>query len=117
MSATLISTNSYKARKKHLCELCGQQIGIGYTYTRQFVTQEGNAYAFKMHQVCEDIANHYSSEYDYYDDGYDSNCFSNDVLENFKEITGVERNGLPYNEAVELFKESWMLKARKEIKL
>lgn len=115
MSAILISTNSHKARKKHLCQLCYQQIEIGESYTRQFVTYEGDAYSFKMHNVCENIANHYSSEYDY-DDGYDSSCFSNDVLENFKEITGVERNGLPYNEAVELFKESWMLKAREEVK-
>lgn len=106
MSAELLSEKTHTAKKQHCCGLCGLHIEVGVTYTSQFVKQEGDVYSFKMHKDCEDIAKHYASEYD--DDGYDSNCFSNDVLENFKEITGVERNGLSYKEAVELFKESWI---------
>lgn len=110
MSAVLISESTYTANKKHVCDLCGQHIQVGDKYIRQFCI-DGHAYAFKMHLVCEDISKHYSSEYDFDDEGYDSNCFSNDVIENFKEVTGVDRKGMPYKEAVELFKEHWQLRS------
>jgi hypothetical protein len=113
MSATLISESTYKANKKHVCDLCGQHIQVGEKYIRQFC-KDGHAYSFKMHLVCEDISKHYSSEYYYDNEGYDSNCFSYDVLENFKEITGFDRNGMCYQDSVNIFKESW-IKQRKEI--
>lgn len=111
MSATLISECTYTAKKKHVCDLCGQHIQIGDNYLRQFCI-DGHAYAFKSHLVCNDIANHFQSENDY-EDGYDLNCFSYDVFENFESVTGRKSEGLKYQEAINLFKESWILKNKR----
>ena len=107
MSAILISENTFTAKKKHLCDLCGQHIAVGEKYKRQFCV-DGNAYAFKMHLVCEDIAKVYSKEYDSDCEGYDHNCFSNDVFENFEVVVGYKSDGLKYQEALKLFKQKWI---------
>lgn len=107
MSATLISENTFTAKKKHLCDLCGQHIQVGEKYKRQFCI-DGNAYAFKMHFVCEDISKVYRKEYDSYDEGYDHNCFSHDVFENFEVVVGFKSDGLKYQEALKLFKQKWI---------
>lgn len=111
--ATLISDNTHTAKKKHLCDLCHLPIEVGEKYKRQF-WEDGHAYAFKMHLVCEDISRHYSQEHDSFDnEGYDHNYFSNDVCENFASVTGYIRDGFKYKEMVQIFKEHW-IKARKE---
>lgn len=108
MSITLISEKTHKARKMHVCDLCGQYINVSDKYMRQFC-KDGYIYSFKMHLICKDIANHYLKEYDFDDEGYDSNCFSNDIIENFKEVTGIERYNMTYKEVVAIFKKHWNL--------
>jgi len=54
----LISSSRPKARKTHKCQLCNKSIAIGEVYRKQFLKYDGQAYDFKEHDRCGEIASY-----------------------------------------------------------
>jgi predicted RNA-binding Zn-ribbon protein involved in translation (DUF1610 family) len=54
-----------KARKKHVCMSCGQQINEGENYVRWRCYIDGDASTTKMHHECYDMHNEVSGQWDY----------------------------------------------------
>ncbi len=59
MGWTHIEDNNYRARKRHVCELCGQFIEPGWKYVSRFGCRDGKAIRSAMHVECEDISSHW----------------------------------------------------------
>lgn len=56
MTATLIAQSRPVARKAHGCGYCLGRIEPGTTYLRQVLSDLGQAYTFKAHEVCHFVA-------------------------------------------------------------
>lgn len=54
---TTISQNKVKARIEHRCSWCYQKIQVGEVYDRSFNVFDGDAYTFKNHLFCMEVAN------------------------------------------------------------
>lgn len=79
----VISIENRKARKEHRCNLCCGAINKGETYGRQFIT-DGDAYVWKYHLRCLDIAR----ELDMFDlyEGVDESSFHDYIDEAYSRL-------------------------------
>lgn len=62
MMAKTVSETVQVARKNHYCEECGCCIVKGHTYSKSFITEGGDAWTFKSHVDCLEMADKYRAE-------------------------------------------------------
>lgn len=90
----ILSIIKRKARKTHLCDLCGCVIEVGETYGSQVIKSEGDFYTWRSHVSCDKISN----ELDMHD-----SCDEGLTLLNFKENIRQEYKSLMQKNNPELF--------------
>lgn len=84
--STILRNSSPVARKRHICEWCGQAIEPGTRYDAEARIWEGDFYYLKAHQGCNKLAYLLWAEGDYADDeGLDMDGFKELVREYYME--------------------------------
>ena len=63
MSVEVLSRETPKANKNHVCSHCHQRIEIGEVYERLACADSGQAWTFKSHTKCSDLYNAYGAYY------------------------------------------------------
>lgn len=79
----VLSSKIVKAKKQHQCQLCCGKIEVGQKYNTQFNTQDGDAYMFKNHIHCQEIASKLKM-YDECDYGLTDEIFQESIREEYK---------------------------------
>ena len=79
---TVIEDRLRKARKEHFCSFCGGKIFRGEQYRDQFNVYDGDAYHWKAHLSCQELANALKMYEDcWYDEGLTADNFHEYVSE------------------------------------
>lgn len=77
-----LSNKIVKAKKVHFCQLCGSRIEKDQKYVYQFNKINDDAYAFKNHIHCGEIANKLKM-YDECDEGLNDDAFQEHIKEEY----------------------------------
>lgn len=85
MSVEIINDTIVKARKQHVCNLCGEAIIVGEQYERVTCKYDGDIYTWKTHLDCTEIA-HKLNMFDYADDGLTEDDFCEYIKEEWANI-------------------------------
>jgi hypothetical protein len=103
----ILSETTPTAKKKHRCSFCGQPINPGEKYELQFIVNDGDAFAWKAHPSCSELA----SKLDMYrqcdEEGVTEEDFYEIVCSEYRNITGSQSrdDGKTWTEALEFVKE------------
>lgn len=63
------------SRKQYICDLCGEPINVGDSYTYQFNKEDGETFTFRCHDYCEYIMYALVDDYIYSWDGVNCDNF------------------------------------------
>ena len=101
----ILSQSTPTAKKKHRCNFCGLPINPGEKYETQFIENCGDAYPWKSHPSCSELA----SKLDMYrkcdEDGVTESDFFEIVTSEYFNITGIcWREAGTWIDALELVK-------------
>lgn len=78
------SCTTQVAKKQHKCNFCGQFINVGDQYERSRLVYDGNAYTWKNHIHCIEIARHFNMFDDCSDEGLTGEYFIESLYEIYK---------------------------------
>lgn len=87
------------ARKDHKCDYCEQKIQKGQKYDYQFCV-DGEAYSWKSHLDCNELACALEMFDDGYDDGLTQNDFKTYVCEKWRDMNG-HYPDIPFAQVIE----------------
>lgn len=87
----VVSERILKARKSHICDLCGLRIEKGIKYNYDFIVEGGDAWGFKSHLDCNHLAHIWFMEDDF-NEGLDMIDFKEYVNLSYKAIAGEPAN-------------------------
>lgn len=76
-----ISTKKVKARKNHICNMCGSTIYIGEKYDLEAIKNDGAIYTWKQCDHCKGVLSRMSLK-GWYPDGISKQMFESFVYDN-----------------------------------
>lgn len=108
----ILSETTPTAKKKHRCNFCGQPINPGEKYKSQFIENCGDAYPWKTHPSCSDLASKLDMYRECGDEGVTEDDFYEIVCSEYRNITGkrYRDDGKTWPEALEFVKEQVLTK-------
>jgi len=87
-----LSRTTQKARKEHICNLCGLPIRVGERYNKQSNINGGEFYEFKAHEICDVLAVNLGMYDEMYKDGLTGDSFRDCIWNEYLNIMSNQDN-------------------------